>query len=414
MLLVDDHGAEAGEVDGVLDQRMGADHDVDRTVGEPGEHLLAVGTGDAVREQFDPQRPITEQVARVRHAHAFEQRPHPGRMLFGQDFRGGHQRCLMTALHRHHHRVDRDHGLARTDVALQQPVHRVRCGHVGFDLCDGALLGAGQRIRQCVEEPRHQIAAEFVGDAALVALHCSFAKNQHQLDPEELIEGEASTGLFLVADRLRQVDVREGVEACEHPETLRDLGWNRVGDPPVAASAQCFLDPPGDLPGRDLRLLALRVDRHDPAGSIADQVDDRVRHLQAATVDVGLAEQGHLEAFSELPLAPRLVEEHHLHAARTVADVDVDHRSAIPGDPLGHRPHGRQHQRLLARDQVGDARLVGTVDPTTRIEGDQVEQVLDTDCGERRTFLVADAPQPIDIDRGEVAEGECVHSTPKR
>ena len=43
VLLVDDDRAEAVEVDALLDQRVGADHDVDRAVGEAGEHRPAVG-----------------------------------------------------------------------------------------------------------------------------------------------------------------------------------------------------------------------------------------------------------------------------------------------------------------------------------------------------------------------------------
>ncbi len=33
---------------------------------------------------------------------------------------------------------------------------------------------------------------------------------------------------------------------------------------------------------------------------------------------------------------------------------------------------------------------------------------------ERRALLVADALEPTDVDLGEVAERQCVHSTPKR
>ena len=39
VLLVDDDHAEAVEVDRLLDERVGADGDVDRAVGEAGEHV---------------------------------------------------------------------------------------------------------------------------------------------------------------------------------------------------------------------------------------------------------------------------------------------------------------------------------------------------------------------------------------
>mgnify|MGYP006899820422 CR=1 FL=1 len=84
---------------------------------------------------------------------------------------------------------------------------------------------------------------------------------------------------------------------------------HRVGDPPFATAAQRLLDPAGELPGVELGLLALRVDRHDATGPVADQVDDRVRHLQPAAVGVGLALEGDLQRLFQLPLRLRLGEE---------------------------------------------------------------------------------------------------------
>ncbi len=192
----------------------------------------------------------------------------------------------------------------------------------------------------------------------------------------------------------------------------RIVGRHRVGDPAVAAASERLVDPAGDLPGVDLRLLALRIDRHDASRAVTDQVDDRVRHLQPAAIDVGLAEQRDLRALAELTFTPRLVEEHHLHAAGPVADVDVHHRATVAGHALGHRPDGGQHQGLLTRHQIGDARLVRPIDPATGVEGDEVEQVVDADGGERCALLVADALEPTDVDLGEVAERQCVHPTP--
>ncbi len=251
-----------------------------------------------------------------------------------------------------------------------------------------------------------------MGDPSLVALHRPFAQHQYQLHSQELVEGEPPTCLFLVADRLGQVDVRQRIESVEQAEALQDRWWHRVGDASLAASSQCLLDPACDFPGVDLGLLALRIDRHDPTRAVADQVDDRIRHLQSTAVDVGLAEQCDLQALSQLALTPRLVEEHHVHTPRSVADVDVDHRATVPRDPLGHRPDRCQHERLLPRFEVGDAGFVRPVDPATGIEGDQVEEVVDADGSECRALLVADALEPADIDLGEVAVRQCVHSTP--
>ncbi len=193
------------------------------------------------------------------------------------------------------------------------------------------------------------------------------------------------------------------------PSRCQHRRRNRVGDATLPATPQRLLDPAGHLPRGDLRLLALRIDRHDPAGAVADEVDDRVRHLQTAPVRVGLAEQRDLQALLQLAFPPRLVEEHDVHAARPVADRDVDHRSPIPRHPLGHRSHRDQDERLLTGHEIGDARLVRPIDPPARIRRHQVEDGVDADRGERRLLLVTDALQPFDGDVGELAQRDRIH-----
>jgi hypothetical protein len=279
MLLVDHDRSEAGEVDGVLDQRMGADHDVDRTVGETGEDVLSVRPGDPVGEQLDAQRSVAEEIARVGHGDTLQQRPDSGGVLLGEHLGRRHEGRLMAALHRDHHRVDRHDRLAGADVSLEQAVHRMRRREVVLDLGDRPPLGAGQRVRKGVVEPLDQIAIEIVGDATLIALHRPLAQHQHELHPEQLVERQPTTCLLLVADRLRQVDVRQRIETVEHAEALQDRRRHRIGDAAITTPAQRFLDPAGDLPGVDLGLLALRIDRHDPTGAVTDQVDDGIGHL---------------------------------------------------------------------------------------------------------------------------------------
>ena len=72
--------------------------------------------------------------------HAFERQG----MLPGEDFRGGHQHRLVAVGDRQQHGVDGHHRLAAAHVALQQPVHRQRAGHVGGNLGDRLLLARGQ------------------------------------------------------------------------------------------------------------------------------------------------------------------------------------------------------------------------------------------------------------------------------
>ncbi len=404
VLFVDDHRTEAGEVDGVLDQGMRSDDDVDRAVGQAGQNIPAVGTRHPVRQQLDAQRSITEQVVGIGDVHPGEQRPYARCVLVGEHLGRRHQGRLVPALHCGEHRGHGHDGLAGTHVALQQPVHRVRCGEVGLDLVDRAQLGTGERVRQRVVEAMDEISVDFVLEAALLALHRPLAQHQDQLHPEELVECETPARLLLVLDALGQMDVGECVEARQQSESVTDVIGQRVVDAALTTATQRLFDPPGHLPGVDLCLLALRVDRHDATGAITDEVDHGVRHLQPAPVHVGLAEQRDLEPFAQLPLTPGLVEEHHLHASRAVADVGGHHRAAIARGPLGHRSNRGEYQRLVARNEIGDARLVRSIDPSPGVEGEQIEEVVDVDACQRRALLVTNALQPADIDPGEVAQ----------
>ena len=159
VLLVDHDDAEAVEGDALLDQRVGADGEVDRAVGEPAEDALALGAGDAVGEQLHAQRPIGEQaVALRRDLEVGQQRLDPGGVLLGEDLGRCHQRALVPTFHRRQQRRDGDDRLAGADVALQQAVHRVRRGEVGIDLADHPALGRGEWERQGGEEARHERA----------------------------------------------------------------------------------------------------------------------------------------------------------------------------------------------------------------------------------------------------------------
>ena len=70
-------------------------------------------------------------------------------MLLGERLGRRHQRALEAVLDRAQHRVQRDDGLARADLAHQQPLHRRARGEVARRSPSiAALLVAGQRERQ--------------------------------------------------------------------------------------------------------------------------------------------------------------------------------------------------------------------------------------------------------------------------
>ena len=132
VLLVDHHQAELGERDVLLDDRLGADDQVDLAGGDLfQQRRAAAGRQPAgqlrAADLAGGQQPLERQG-----------------MLPGEDFRGGHQHRLVAVGHRQQHGIDGHHRLAAAHVALQQPVHRQRPGHVGGDLGNRLLLPGGQ------------------------------------------------------------------------------------------------------------------------------------------------------------------------------------------------------------------------------------------------------------------------------
>ncbi len=77
-------------------------------------------------------------------------------MLLSERLGRCHQRALAAALDRAQQRVERDRGLPRADVALEQPLHRHAAREVGVDLGDRPLLvlGEGERERGAVAGDR--------------------------------------------------------------------------------------------------------------------------------------------------------------------------------------------------------------------------------------------------------------------
>ena len=130
VLLVDDREPEVRELRVAVEQRVRADEDVDLARVEPGGDAAALGRGRAVRQQRDAHGPVGEQRALGRDGQPVEQPQRTEVVLFGEHLGRRHERALVAALHRDEQRGERDDGLARTDVALQQPVHRRGAGEV--------------------------------------------------------------------------------------------------------------------------------------------------------------------------------------------------------------------------------------------------------------------------------------------
>jgi hypothetical protein len=322
----------------------------------------------------------------------------------------------LSALHRDEHGTDRHQGLARTDVALQQPVHRVRPRQVVLDLGDGTTLRAGELVRHGRAQSPGEAAVERVTNAECRTFQRPLAHHQDGLHAQQLVERQPAARHLLLPHRFRQVDLAERVVTADETETTAHGGGNRIGDAPCLTAVQRVFHPAGDLPRVERRLLALRVDGHDATGAVTNEIDDRIRHLQSAAVDVGLAEQGDLQPGLELTFTPRLVEEHDVQPTAAIPDHGLDHGLAVPHHALRCRADGDEHQRFLAGYEIVHSCLVGAVDPTTRVGGEEIQHRVDSDLVQRCELAFADTLQSLDVDVGEVAQGERIsgHSTPNR
>ena len=201
VLLVDDGDGEGAELDLLLDERVRADGDVGLAAREPLADGAALRGRDRAREQLaaDPQLV----------ADALDGE----KVLLGEGFRGRHQRALVPAFDRAQERVERDDGLPRADVALEEPLHRPVLAEVAADLGDGVLLVGGEGEREDGAVAGDQLALAGEGGRARVLRQRPPALLEAELEREQLLEGEAPPGgLGLVAVG-RAVRRDEGVGA---------------------------------------------------------------------------------------------------------------------------------------------------------------------------------------------------------
>ena len=392
-------------------------------VGEAGEHRPPLGPADAVREQLDPQRPVAEQVVGVGHRHARRAGPHARRVLLGEHLGRRHQRALVTALHRRQQRRDRDHGLAGADVALQQPVHRMgrRPGRrsISAIVRSWALVSANGRASW-----KRRTSAPSI---AWLSPRASCSSARLRITSTSCTRSSSSNasrrraGSFS-AHRLREVDRAERVAAPDQAESPADPVRHRVGDASRLTPFERVLDPAGQLPRGELHLLALRVDRHDAPGAIADQVDDRVRHLQPTPVRPRPCRTGR-------PAVPRCSwRSRHGWLKNTTCMRPVPSPTLavtivrrLRSSALGDRPDGDQHERL-GTGHRGRSMRASLVRSTQR-RGYVVTRssTVSIPNAESASRLRSPTPaQPADVDVGQLAERDRrpspapSHSTPKR
>ena len=184
VLLVDDGDGEVAELEALLDQRVRADDDV---------RLAA----DLRLDRAGDERAADAEL----HAEALDREE----VLLGERLGRRHQRALPSRLDRPQQRVERDHRLARADVALEQALHRRRPGQVGVELGDRLLLVLGQHERERAAVARDQLARRRQRRGDLL-LALGRAARERELEHEQLVEREPLPPLLRLGERARLVD----------------------------------------------------------------------------------------------------------------------------------------------------------------------------------------------------------------
>ena len=174
LLLVDDQEPQMGEPDILGEQRVGADHDIEPSVGELLLDLARHFGGDQPRQLRDPQRQPGKALGEAAVVLPRQQ----GRRHDDRDLRPGHRRDEGGA--------QRHLGLAEPDIAADQPVHRLARSHVGE--------GVGDRVQLVVGLGIGEAGGEFLVDA--------LGRLQYIARPQLALGGDANQFAGDVADAL--------------------------------------------------------------------------------------------------------------------------------------------------------------------------------------------------------------------
>ncbi len=312
-------------------------------------------------------------------------------MLLGEQLGGRHQRGLAAHRRDLQRRRERDRGLARADVALQQPVHRRVAGEVDRELVDRAALRAGGHERQRARQALGHVGRARARDRAVTA---AGSPTQRHGDAEDEQLAPRQPPLPARGAGVERVDVGVG-----------QLGGRRVEQPDgVAQRAQLA---PRQHRGRDavveVRGGALdraqaraaqprRRDagdvgmaRQDPRAGFeltADAEHVGVGHLGGVAADLQHARQRDLGAHREalLEAAPDVEPADHQRARARRLGIDEAHVGpAAPARPdHPHRDHPGPQRDALAGDG-GAQRGAQRRDPPRVVVAarQQPEQILD-------------------------------------
>src|SRR5262249_25905531 len=155
-------------------------------------------------------------------------------VLFGERLGRGHERALATGLDGAEQRVERDHGLAGADVALEQALHRERAREVVLEIDDRLLLVRRERERERVPITGDERAGrrERLGDRALPQRRRG---GERELEDEQFVEREPETAGLRLTQGARPMHGSERVRAERERRARAQRGGEWLADVSHAA-----------------------------------------------------------------------------------------------------------------------------------------------------------------------------------
>ena len=399
VLLVDDDGAQRLEADVVGQQGVSAHHDVHSPVEQGAHDALALAALDAAGQESHDQFSLAAQHRRVAHLQTRQVGAQGGGVLLGQDLGRGHEGALAAPVDGHQQGRERDHRLARTHVALQEPVHGQRRRHVGADVAEHAALRPGQRETMSAQELAHQrgpgvrqgarrhvevVGIEGVAHPRRALLEAPAAQRQEELQTQELVEDESAPRRGDLGHVRRDVDAPVGGGPLDQGVVSAQVLVEGIEERPGAFEG--FLDEAAHLPTGDAGLARRGIERDDPADAAGvallargadDDVDDRVGHLARAAVLAHRTEEDGLHSGDELTGPPGLVEEDHLQGLAVVDHAHLHERASLARAPRGRGRHLGEDGGLVAHLEVREVHPTSAVDVAARIQRDEVEDALE-------------------------------------
>ncbi len=378
VLLVDHRHGQAVELDGLLDQRVGPDQQLQLAAGELAEQVGAAARRGRAGEQ------------RGLHQLAGHQRLQRGEVLLGERLGRRHQRRLRAGLDRAQHGVDGHHGLAGADLAHEQALHRPVAHELVVDGGHRLALVGGRLERQRVLQPAGgQLAGRLERRRPRALAAAGPPSQERDLEQQQLVIGQPPAAALVVAE-VRGVErgrpVRQPV-AHAHARRQR-LERLLRGAAPLADQSE-------DLGRR--QALGGGVGRHVGVGRADRLARLRVALHAEAVAALVLAVEQQPRPGLVLALKPRLVEERDLHRAGLVGHDRLDQRlhAAPPHGAAGDRPHLDHHRRRLPRAQLDDrARLLAVARQVLEQVADRVEAEPLGRCGRLRRLDVERRLQP--------------------